>query len=153
MSAPTPTEIKTRLMALAAQVSGIVTVADDWPEDNEPFAPALLPALIVVVRGATNTRISIHKYQSTRTFEFHVPIQRITDDVKNPDTLALRAVEPFLLSIPALFAGRPRLENGDAGLALESGLPQDLPARKIVRDGAEYTGAIFTMTVDTVHTV
>lgn len=152
MSAPTPTQVKERLMALAVQVSGIVTVADDWPEDNEPFTAAELPALIVVVRGAVNTRINLHKYQSTRTFELHLPVARIADDVKNPDTAALEAVEPFLLSIPAFFAARPRLENGDSGLSYASSIPQDLPARKIVREGAEYTGVIFTMTVDTLHT-
>lgn len=150
----TVTQVKNRIATLVANISGITTVQDDWPEDSQPFAPSELPCLIVQAGPVVNSgRISHARFSITREYRILLLVERIEEDIADPDTSALEAVEPYLLSVPAYFAQRPRLEDAtnNTGLVFDSSLPTDNGTPRIVREGAVYRGAVFTMTVTTRH--
>lgn len=149
----TPTQIKNRLVTLAAGIDGIQAAYDDWPEDQHPFGAQDLPCVIVQVGPATVTRISRARFNMTREFRLLLLVDRTEEDIAHPDTSALEAVEPYLLSVPAYFADKPRLEDASGnGLGVISiTLPGDNGMPRIVRNAAIYRGAVFTMTVTTSH--
>jgi hypothetical protein len=149
----TPSQIKDRVVTILGAVSGITTVLDDYPEDNEPFTAAELPACVVRLRGATNAAVDGRGFAMTRTVAIILHAARSDEDIKYPDTNALEAIETFLLSIPAAFNARRRLNSDDGGLAGVTSitLPADDGRRTIVHESAWYFGAIFSMTVTTQH--
>lgn len=149
----TPSDIQTRLVALYALISGIVTVTDDWPRDNKPFAASELPAVIIQYGRATNIRQSGKNFIMTRPFYAILLSARIKDDVKIPDRASLETVEPFLISVPAFFMARPLLElNGGDGIATPPGsLPSDSAAGRFVFRGATYIRTVFTHEITTRH--
>jgi hypothetical protein len=150
----TPSQIKDRIALMCAAVTGITTVVDDWPEDTQPFNPVELPCIIVQVGPVTsNERVNHARFRMVRDYRILILVGRTENDTVDPDTSALEAVEPFLLSIPAYFAQRPRLEHPStsAPIVMDSTLPADNGTPRIVREGAVYRGAVFTMAVITVH--
>lgn len=157
MAAATPAQIKDRIVTLCGQVSGIITVQDDWPESNNPFTPAQLPAIVVSIGRANNQWQSGTSFIMSRPYYLNLVSQRIEEDSKDPDTTALETIEPFLISIPLFFCARPRLENlatGDAGLALSTSLPSDTGGvGRFIRNGGNYRGTMFILTVDTRYVV
>ena len=151
MAQPTVTQIKNQIVTLCGLISGIATALDDYPEDNEPFTNAELPAIVVRVGAATYEKQSAHRLMVSRTYQIIVHIERITEDVQDPDTAALEAVEPFLLSVATYLSAHPRLDNDDSGLAVSTTLQGDNGPPRIVKEGADYRGTVLNLIVDTLH--
>lgn len=148
----TPSDIQTRLVALYALIPGIVTVTDDWSQDNKPFTSSELPAVIIQYGRATNEWQSTRNFIMTRPYYAIILSAHIKDDVKIPDVASLATIEPFLISIPRFFMARRRLELNDAGIAAESdALPSDSAAGRFVFRGATYIRTVFTHIVKTRH--
>lgn len=151
MAAPIVSDIRARLVTLCGQITGITNAYADYPEDNQPFAPAELPVMVVRVGPATNTRLDGGGFRMLRTYQLLLHAARIIEDNAHPSTDEMQAVEPFLVDVPLFFLSRPLLENNDSGLALSTVLPGDGGLQRIVREGAVYWGAVFTLQVQTIH--
>lgn len=152
MAGPSVAHIKNRIVAIGGDISGINTALDDWPEDNFPFTSIELPALIVTVDPAVRyTKISIGSLLMTRNYAMTVVAARVTNDTQSPDTDALEAIEPFLISVPLKFITAPRLERNDAGLAFGTELGTEPFIDRFTFNRAVYIGAVIPIAVTTIH--
>lgn len=154
MAHPTISQLKDRIVTLCAEIPGIETALDDYPENNEPFAFQELPAIVVRVGAAVHVRQTHHQMFTTRQFGLIFHADRLNDDSQEPDTEALESIEEWLLTLMVFFNSRRRLEhNNDAGLAVDTLLSSDSAPQRIIKEGAVYIGSIFTLSVDTRHNV
>lgn len=146
----TLSEIKDRIVTLCGQVSGIVTALDDYPEDNEPFVASELPAIVVRVGPATYAAQSAHRLMVTRQFQLILHVAHIGDDVQDPDTDALEAVEPYLARIATYFGQHPRLHlpGTDNGLVVRSAMGGDGGIGGFNINSARYMGSTLTLTTE-----
>lgn len=147
----TPAQLKARLVDLYELISGIVTVTDDWPQDNKPFSDAQLPAVIVQMGRATNEKQSAANFLMTRPYFGILLAARIPNDVKIPDAETLASVDPFLISVPRFFMAHQRLELNDAGLITFPVLPTDSAPGRFAFRGATYIRTVFTHEITTRH--
>jgi hypothetical protein len=148
----TPTNVLDRYIALWKLLLDSDNAFADYSEDNQPFEVAEMPAVVVRVGPVIETvRQGRAHFLMTREYRHLLHVARTEEDIANPDTSALRAVEPYLLSVPLFFLDRPRLELSGTGLVVSSTLPADDGIPRIVREGAVYRGAVFTSQVTTRH--
>lgn len=151
MTPPTIAQVRARLVSIAALIPNIKTALSDYPMDNQPFEVAEMPVIVVRVGQAANSRLDANGFAMLRTYQLILHAARALDDISNPSTTEMQAVEPFLSSVPLHFLARPRLELNDAGLVVSTTLPQDAGLQRIVRESAVYWGAVFTMQIQTIY--
>jgi len=154
MAQPTVSQIKARIAALCATIPGIVKVLDAYPDDERPFEAAELPAVIVRVSWqATNTRESNDAYLMTMPYILEVDVALSASSTALVNEAALEATEPWIVTIPAFFGKRRRLQLNDAGLACECGMAQLVASSRSVRSSVSYARLFFRMPVMTRHSL
>lgn len=149
----TPAQIKQRFIDLYTLVPGIVTVVGDWPQDNKPFKESELPAIVVQMGRATNTRQSATNFIMSRPYYGVLLAARLPNDDKIPDEETLASVDPFLVSIPRFFMARPRLQLNDSGIVSDTSIvmPSDSGAGRFAFRSATYIRTVFTHQIQTRH--
>lgn len=154
MAQPTVSQIKARIAALCATIPSIVTVLDAWPDDEAPFTAAQLPAVIVRVSWqATNTREGADSYLMTMPYILEVNVTISSSSTALVNEAALEASEPWIVTIPAFFGARRRLELNDRGLAVDCGLAQLVASSRSVRNSVSYARLFFRLPVTTRHSI
>lgn len=141
----TPAQIKDRIVSMTGAVSGITTALDDYPNDNQPFTDAELPAAVTRLYQASATRedYANDMWLVTRSFQVQVVVSKVPDGAIVPDTTTMETVETFLRDIPRYFAQRRTLNN----LVQDTQLMSDTGIIRIIRDTQEYWGVVFTLPV------
>jgi hypothetical protein len=66
---------------------------------------------------------------------------------------ALEATEPWIVTIPAFFGKRRRLELNDRGLAADCGIAQLVASSRSVRNSVSYARLFFRLPVTTRHSL
>lgn len=154
MAQPTVAQIKKRISDLCATIPSIVTVLDAYPDDETPFISTQLPAIIVRVSWqATNTRESNDAYLMTMPYILEACISISASSTALVNEAALEATEPWIVTIPAFFGKRRRLQLNDAGLACECGMAQLVASSRSVRSSVSYARLFFRMPVTTRHSL
>lgn len=156
MAAATPTQVKNRVVALYALIAGITTSLDDYPEDGLAFEDAELPVAITTLGPATNTAFSKSGFIMTRTVTTHLLVASVEGSQSFPDTSAMEAVEPFMVSVPLFFSSRQQLDDPATGLSAlvrNCTLPseQEPGPGRFAYGGVDYWGLVLNMQVETLH--
>lgn len=148
MAFATPAQIQDRVLVVGALIPGINTVSNGWPETEEPFTNAQLPALVVQMLPITPpANVSAEHFMLPLDFLLTVLADRFPDDVKIRERDNWTALAPFASAVPTTFKRRPRLENNDSGLAFTLTLPRMVSYGALPMDGALYPTIAFRMTV------
>jgi hypothetical protein len=147
----TPSQIKDRIVALMAQVTGVTTSVDDYPAGDVPFTDAQLPAAVTRLLHAPATRRwlsgGIGLERRVYTVILHVAVIDNVD-VLAPDTTVMETCEVFLDRVPKFFAARNRLHGTAlAELVYDSELMSDGGIIRIERSGLSWWGLVFTLPV------
>lgn len=147
----TPSQIKDRIVALMAQVSGVTTSVDDYPLGDIPFIDPQLPAAVTRLLHAPATRrwLGSGVYVERRLFTVILHVAAIDNvDVLAPDTTVMETCEVFLDRVPRFFADRNRLHGtGLSELVYDSELMGDGGIVRIERSGLSWWGVVFTLPV------
>lgn len=147
----TPSQIKDRIVALMAQVSGVTTSADEYPAGDVPFTAAQLPAAVTRLLHAPATRrwLSSGIYIERRVFTILLHVAVCANvDVLAPDNTTMETCEVFLDSVPRFFADRNHLNGtGLSELVYDSELMSDGGIIRIERSGLSWWGIVFTLPV------
>lgn len=151
MAAPTPSQIKDRIVTMCPSIAGVTTAVDAWPNDDNPFTAAELGAIVVRLGLGTPNPINATSFRMSRVVQFIILARRFTKDYKLTDQVAWEALEPLMLAIPLYFQQHPRLEYNDSGLALSITLPQEREIAPLAFKGALYASMVMEMTVQTIH--
>ena len=153
----TPSQVKDRVVALYALISGVTTSIDDYPEDGLAFEDAELVVAITFLRPSINTPFTKRAFIKTQTLETHLFVAPAEAAQSYPDTSAREAVEAYQISVPLFFVARQQLDDPATGLGTlvrNITLPNETepgPGR-LPFSGVDYWGLIFTMTTETLHT-
>lgn len=152
--AATVAQLKDRIVTMWGQVSGIVTSADDYLPGDATYTAAQLPAAVTrpIQIRATRTRIGAGVYRVRREFTTILHVSLVsTVSALTPDTTQMELCETYLITGPEYFLAHSRLEHNDSGLAFGTEPMSDSGVIRIVREGADYWGILFTLPVITVH--
>lgn len=146
----TITTVKNRIVLMCSRVSGIVTSQDDYLAGGAAFTAAQLPAAITRPIQVSGRRFrlanGLYRVQRNFTTILHVSIVS-TVSALTPDTTQMELCETYMDSVPDYFIAHPRLEDSDAGLVFGSDPMTDSGVIRIVREGVDYWGVVFTLPV------
>lgn len=144
----TPERMKGHLLTLCAQIPGLTTILEDAPE--VPFLLDVLPALLVNECGASIVFTDKAKgvFDMTRVWELTLYVAPCAPDTGSVQRLTY--LSPFLMSIPAFFARRPRLGGGGAGI-VSIMLPSDSGNQLATVGDTTYITTTFSMSITTRH--
>lgn len=146
-----PSAIKDRIVTLMGEVSGVTTSLDDYPDKDDPFTGAQLPAAVTRLLHVPTTRrwLSSGIYLERHVFTIPLHVAVVSNvDVLAPDTSVMEQCEVFKASVPAFFAARPRLRGtGLSEMVYDSELMGDGGIVRIERSGLSWWGIVFTLPV------
>ena len=147
--ASTPAQIKDRIVALMAQVSGVTASVDDYPAQDAPFTT--LPTAVTRLLHVPTTRrwLTADTYIERHLFTvlLHVAVCANVD-VLAPDTVVMETCEVFKYDVPKFFAARPRLHGTAlAEMVYDSELMSDGGIIRNERSGLSWWGIVFTLPV------
>lgn len=106
-SSPTAAEVRARLEAIFTALTAVKTVIT---VEDQALTAAQLPAVIVMLRGATREKTAAGLYQMTRTWACGVLIARLQTWTEAEQRAQLLAAEAFIETVPDHFARLDRLE-------------------------------------------
>lgn len=147
----TISEIKARILAIAAECAGVLTVTEN-PGDKWPaWAEDDLPAVIVRYEGTTRREresISSAAQRVTRNFQVIRYESRLPKPATAEDELeAIEAAEAVADDLPNHFMRYPTLALNDAGIAYQTLPMTDNGAVFSPYGGVPYAAIVYTLPV------
>lgn len=141
-----PQDITTRLVTMAATISGINGADDELPASLTDTA---LPFLLVVEGGANFTSIDVDTLSCTREWTLLLWVKAYEQGSVTSEKAARDACLPFLLSVPRFFWGRRTLEHGDTGVAYvtDARLTRDEGAQGLTHNQRYFYGIPYRLSV------
>ena len=154
MTEPDVSVIHERLVALCLAMPTVTTAQAWWPDNEEPFTDAQLPAAIVMPAPNVNNQIlSGSEYQTNEDWVLGFLVKRFPGDYDLRDRTTWGLVRPFIRSVPSYFNARRSLELTPATPGLVRGitLPSVFSLAPASFDQALYAAVGFRMTTYTIH--
>ena len=152
----TPTEMKDRLVLNWAEIDGVTTSVDDYPNDDLPFEDAELPAAITRLMSAelgpvrvTRSYLASHLVVERWEIPTILHVCRLQKmDALAPNTAEMELCEPFLRSPAAYFVEHDRLHTDELNdLVYGTELQSNTGIVKIIRPKVAYWGIVYTLPV------
>lgn len=149
MTFATPAQIQDRMVVICALITGITTVSQGWPGGEVPFTSAQLPAVVLEMEPPlSNVSLDGQLMMVPLDFTLTVVAARYPGDRQIRNAATKAALEPYFTRVPSTFKQRPRLENGDTGLAFSTTLPRVEAFGNLSLDRVIYPCIRFRMTVN-----
>lgn len=146
--------IHTRLVAVAALQSGLVTAQKWYPDDEEPFSAAEVPAVCISPAPVSNNQLlSGSEYVNGQDWILAYLIHHFPGDTQLRDRTTWDYIVPYIESVPAHFFGHQNLDlpGTDAGIVQKITLPSVISLAPATFDRAMYAAVGFRMTTYTVQ--